>query len=705
MRLVSVDIAGFRGFPQRRTIDLDADVIIVSAPNGQGKTSLFDAIMWALTGAVPRIGPDSELVSLFSDTATASVSLRLREDGGRELNVTRSIENGSSGIALSRDGAAVLRGPSAEAALLQALWPEGSAEPEPLPRLRHVFTRSLYLQQDVVRAFVDEDDPGARFQLIETLVGVGQVVELQRQLETSQRGWNTATTHAEQSSARTRSLLDAARAELSVLSPETTAAAEVDLQWNSWIRSATELGLSTSELGADRAKALNSVINEADARMRPLVRRAAEMQTILSDLRTRPTDVAPLDAERLRVSAEEVNGRILAVQAELTRSREQLAEERRRLTELAESIERHKALAALALQDLTEICPVCNQPHVVADTRARLERIVASGVSPDTTIDEQQIPALTLELRNLEIEQGRIATLSAAATEAERTARVREATVNRQLQALGLPESATPEIVATELANIERAAERLSALRASGEALALLLSRASEFSLRTEREETIRRLDAQLAAELYQLTGRRRTADLSRTIIEDLQNATEALVDLALKDIEPLLGRIYGRMDPHPVFRRARFDTRMFRRRGQLSAVLDDPLTPLSTQTPEKFLSSSQVNALAVAIFLAFNLGMPTLRLEAALLDDPLQSLDDVNLLGLIDLLRRARDQRQLVVSTHDARFAQLLARKLRPVRDNQRTVWIELEGWGRQGPEIKATAVSTDMSPIRMVV
>lgn len=81
-------------------------------------------------------------------------------------------------------------------------------------------------------------------------------------------------------------------------------------------------------------------------------------------------------------------------------------------------------------------------------------------------------------------------------------------------------------------------------------------------------------------------------------------------------------------------------------------------------------LSSSQMNALAVSIFLSLNLGTTALPLDMVVLDDPLQSLDDVNLLGVSDLLRRIKDRRQLFVSTHDVRFSHLLQRKLRPTVD-----------------------------------
>ena len=111
------------------------------------------------------------------------------------------------------------------------------------------------------------------------------------------------------------------------------------------------------------------------------------------------------------------------------------------------------------------------------------------------------------------------------------------------------------------------------------------------------------------------------------------------------------------------------------------------------------------MNVLAVSVFLALNLGIPTLSLNVAILDDPLQSLDDLNLLGLIDLLKRMRERRQLMVSTPSSRFASLLERKLRPVSDSQRTILLELSGWGSEGARVVQRDIAPDVVPIRLAV
>jgi DNA repair exonuclease SbcCD ATPase subunit len=90
MRLVSLELAGFRGFANEQTFDLNADAVVVVGANGNGKTSLFDAILWAISGCVPRLGAkDSVIVSAFSETGKARVVLRLKARNQRPLTVTR----------------------------------------------------------------------------------------------------------------------------------------------------------------------------------------------------------------------------------------------------------------------------------------------------------------------------------------------------------------------------------------------------------------------------------------------------------------------------------------------------------------------------------------------------------------------------------------------------------------------------------------
>jgi hypothetical protein len=164
-----------------------------------------------------------------------------------------------------------------------------------------------------------------------------------------------------------------------------------------------------------------------------------------------------------------------------------------------------------------------------------------------------------------------------------------------------------------------------------------------------------------------------------------------------------LVERVYARVDPHPAFRRVQLSSRFEHSRGRISTSVEDTLANVVVKRPGTVLSSSQLNALAVSIFLAFNLGVLKRPLDSVLLDDPLQSLDDVNLLGLVDLLRRTKQRRQLIVSTHDPRFAALLERTLRPGADTS-TIIVDLSGWRREGPRVEQRRLPAEAQPLRLV-
>ena len=108
-------------------------------------------------------------------------------------------------------------------------------------------------------------------------------------------------------------------------------------------------------------------------------------------------------------------------------------------------------------------------------------------------------------------------------------------------------------------------------------------------------------------------------------------------------------------------------------------------------------LSNSQLTSFAVSLFIALNLALPSLKLDLTMLDDPLQSLDSINLLGLVDVLRRFRAHRQIIISTHEPRFLGLLQRKLRPVRSDERMMTIIFDDWTRAGPDIRAIPMTYD--------
>ncbi|MNY33374.1 hypothetical protein D3C86_1676520 [compost metagenome] len=91
-----------------------------------------------------------------------------------------------------------------------------------------------------------------------------------------------------------------------------------------------------------------------------------------------------------------------------------------------------------------------------------------------------------------------------------------------------------------------------------------------------------------------------------------------------------------------------------------------------NTISPNLYFSAAQLNILSLSIFLARALQVEDSAgnsLDVILIDDPIHSMDSINILSTIDLLRNisVNFNKQIIVSTHDENFFQLLKKKVPP--------------------------------------
>jgi hypothetical protein len=192
MRLESITLEGFRGFVDRAEIDLSADVIILYGPNGVGKTSLLDAVLWALTGRIERFAGKGSPVSLYAREGIARVELTLATNEG-DVVVIRASDGRRDTIRL-RCGGEEFDGPIGDGRLADLLLPHLKERAATPTALSNVLTRGVYLQQDLVRQFVETDTNAERFSLLSEVIGAGVVLELQQALERSRNQWSRSTT-------------------------------------------------------------------------------------------------------------------------------------------------------------------------------------------------------------------------------------------------------------------------------------------------------------------------------------------------------------------------------------------------------------------------------------------------------------------------------------------------------------------------------
>lgn len=191
--------------------------------------------------------------------------------------------------------------------------------------------------------------------------------------------------------------------------------------------------------------------------------------------------------------------------------------------------------------------------------------------------------------------------------------------------------------------------------------------------------------------------------------LESLNNMTQNL--LAMKDVfsddinkiddeiksnineffyVDLINEIYNTIDPHPDFKHINFNY-VPNKKPELHITVSDKKDTTKI-SPALHFSSAQINVLSLSIFLAKALNTRNNDgdiVDCIFIDDPIQSMDAINILSVIDLLRNisVRFNKQLIISTHDENFHELLKKKI-PC-NLFRSKFLRLESFGK---------VSTDL-------
>ncbi len=173
MRPLRLELEGFTSFKERLALDFDGlDLFAITGPTGAGKSSLIDALVFALYGQVPRVGREyKQLVSHGSERLSVSLDF---EVGGKRYRVARTVRvAGNPQVVLERQA-------------------EGAYEPlagrvkeieeaiEKIVGLDYdAFTRSVVLPQGQFDAFL-KGEPKERRKILVALLNLGVYEDMQQ---------------------------------------------------------------------------------------------------------------------------------------------------------------------------------------------------------------------------------------------------------------------------------------------------------------------------------------------------------------------------------------------------------------------------------------------------------------------------------------------------------------------------------------------
>jgi exonuclease SbcC len=152
----------------------------------------------------------------------------------------------------------------------------------------------------------------------------------------------------------------------------------------------------------------------------------------------------------------------------------------------------------------------------------------------------------------------------------------------------------------------------------------------------------------------------------------------------------PLINAIYKKIDPHPDYKEVKFECDFAENKPRLQ-VYTSSINEKSKEVwsvPSLYFSTAQINILSLSIFLARALKTknPVTKepVNCIFIDDPIQSMDSINILSFIDLFRgiTLSLNKQLIVSTHEENFHLLLKKKI--PSDLFKSKFLEFETFGK---------------------
>ena len=654
-RLCAIEIEGFRGFAERRRLDLDADAIVIRGDNGTGKTSLIDAMLWLICGELAHLaertrglrkGADDVVCNRFNP-AGARVTIELIADG-LPLSFTRTGNQANS--TLTAGGSDPATATTDASALLAQTFGFSST-----PALRQSVLAWGILRQDHIRAALDEAG-GALHERLAGIVGLEQVTGFAAAASQASRDLVTQRTAAR----RTHKDISTRHREAAARHEQALAAAGPDDRLRDVLREGIQR-LQAQLAGAVKLSVPDLLDLDVITELGRSVAEIRDALEVVSDRRRAVAGLAVTDDDP-----------IAAAQVAVTRA--QAAAE-----DVTTRTPARTRLAVAALDLLGDTCPVCGQAIDEVHVRRHLEEILAQS---------HEMAEAAQRTRD---ELARAQTALAAAEERARVLADAQASLTaaqRELYAKVEGARSVAELDASTTTDVltERLQQALGTLRALyRDAGAIAGAQVGRLAAETEAlEQQVG--EAQQAVEVLD----QRIVNAKR-LEHAAHETSKRIIERALQALQPSFAEVFYRLRPNPAFTELDVRQDIMNNKNQVVPVVRDIERGIDAN-PVVVFSEGQLNVVALSYFLGMALNAREAALPFLILDDPLQALDVIAILGFSDLARRVREHRQFIVTTHDRRFADVLVRKLSPRDDDERLIIHDFEGWTREGPLIRTT-------------
>lgn len=644
MRLDFVEICGFRGFREKVRVDFGSGFTIITGRNGVGKSTLCDAVEFALTGSIEKYTIERASQERFGDylwwrgdgsPIDHYVTVAFKKEDGEVFCIKRArgLEADKSQIEI-------------ENALCHSDRPDDA--------LRRLCKSSIIRDEWISALSLDLTDI-KRFELVESALGPVQKFDLGAKAKDVLKGIESA--HKEN-----QKTYDNTRAQLADALTRLTEAKKTIEQLGDVSAAKEVLDSAISDNSEDIAGHISSGRSAlAEGRMHlrsmdELVTQSRELQSLrrsfddLNAVQRRKAARDRLDAaEESRVNADRFVMEMARI-LELEERSSELAVSLAAIVEHGEKFGLHE-----------EHCPLCASKRTNEEfaaglelarqrmktlsnsvSRAREQAEKARDAAQQATTKQEQAQAEWVEI---EKEQYRLIAQEKALIEMFEH---NELDVSFTQDPDGFKQYLRSE--RDRLINLERALHTLEASQI--------------VSNITSIEESIARYRKEVDGAAAQLEKSQRALESAKAMDRSVSSISGEIIDERLAQITPLLKELYQRLRPHHDWRSIEYNVRGDVRRF-LSLNVGDGLNP------QFIFSSGQRRAAGLAFLLSVYLARAWTPWHTLILDDPVQHIDDFRAIHLVEVLAAfCFAGRQIVCAVEDSALADVLCRRLPSTSD-----------------------------------
>ncbi|WP_027243281.1 AAA family ATPase [Leisingera daeponensis] len=639
MKLDYVEVCGFRGFRDKVRIDFGGGFTVITGRNGVGKSTLCDAVEFAITGLIEKYAVEKAAKESLADYLwwrgvgepdAHYVTASFIGEDGTPFQITRTRESGAD-RSPEEIQAALCSGPAPENALRQ-------------------LTRTSIIRDEWIAAMSLDLSETERFDLVRGALGAIEGSEAAAKAREVVVAADAAHVRNEGAYEKARGRLAERLTQQSeiqaTLSRSGDASAALTIVGASVPNAPTEiialLEAARGVLADGRAR--NARIAEAVEVGRELFARKKRFHTPAAVV-AREGSLAEL--ETARAAKDAALAAVTAAEAQLAREEDADAV----AASLAIMVEHGERLG---IHD--EHCPLCAAHRTSAEFAAGLvaarRRIssLASGVQDA----RKTLTAANDEAWEASSTFARVEREVAANQAEEGALRQAEETYAAFFERWRIDPRFLSDPVGLET-HAEAERDRLLNL----ERALVVLEASQSVSRMASIEKDIERLREEIDNLTDLVNQSQAAATSAREIERSVKRVSAEIIDERLAQISPLLNELYQRLRPHADWRTIDYSIRGDVKRF-LSLKVGDGLNP------QFVFSSGQRRAAGLAFLLSVHLARAWTPLRSLLLDDPVQHIDDFRALHLVEVLAALRlDHRQIICAVEDPALADLLCRRL----------------------------------------